>query len=77
MTARKPKKASFQTGASGGDGASLRLYASSNQDMISLNYQPIGNGLIGDDELFRSLGIIWINDLKTHLSGTEKENHRG
>jgi hypothetical protein len=77
MTARKPKKAPFETGAAGGDGASLRLYASSNQDMISLNVQPVGTGLIGDDDLFRSLGIIWFNDLKTHLSGTEKGNHRG
>jgi hypothetical protein len=77
MTARKSKKSQFQAGAVGGDGASLRLYASSNQDMISLSYQPTGSGLIGDDELFKSLGIVWINDLKTHLSGTEKDNHRG
>ena len=77
MAAKQSKKAQFQVGAIGGDGASLHLYASSNQDMISLSYQPNGSGLIGDNELFKSLGIYWINDLKTHLLGTEKDNHRG
>ena len=77
MAAKQSKKTKFQVGAIGGDGASLHLYASSNQDMISLSYQPTGSGLIGDNELFKSLGIFWIDDLKTHLSGTEKDNHRG
>ena len=77
MAAKQSKQTQFQAGAIGGDGASLHLYASSNQDMISLSYQSSGSGLIGDNELFKSLGIFWIDDLKTHLSGTEKDNHRG
>lgn len=77
MTAKKSKPAQFQAGALGGDGVSLRLYASSNQDMISLSYQPTGSSLIGDNDLFRSLGIYWIDDLKAHLQGSEKDNHRG
>ena len=77
MAAKQSKQTQFQAGAIGGDGASLHLYASSNQDMISLSYQSSGSGLIGDNELFESLGIFWINDLKTHLSGTEKDNHCG
>jgi len=64
-------------GAPGGDGASLHLYASSNQDMISLNVEPNGSARIASYDLFNGLGIYWINDLKAHLSGTEKENHRG
>jgi len=64
-------------GAIGGDGASLRLYASSNQDMISLSVEPNGSERIEPYELFNGLGIYWIDDLKAHLSGTEKENHCG
>lgn len=77
MTAKQSKPTQFQAGASGSDGASLHLYASSNQDMISLSYESSGSGLIGDNELFKSLGIFWIDDLKTHLLGTEKDNHCG
>ncbi|MEO8607863.1 MAG: hypothetical protein ABI690_08285 [Chloroflexota bacterium] len=77
MTAKQSKQTKFQAGAIGGDGASLHLYASSNQDMISLSYESNGGELIGDNELFKSLGIFWINDLKTHLLGTEKDNHCG
>jgi hypothetical protein len=80
MAAKRAKNAE-QTrpifGAIGGDGASLHLYASSNQDMISLSVEPNGSGRFEPFELFNSLGIYWINDLKAHLSGTEKENHRG
>jgi hypothetical protein len=74
--AKQPKSTQKPSGAIGGDGASLRLYASSNQDMISLSYEPNGNGLIDDTDLFNRLGIYWIDDLKAHLQGTEKENHR-
>ena len=77
MTAKKSRQTQVQAGALGGDGASLHLYASSNQDMISLSYESNGSGLIGDNELFKSLGIFWIDDLKTHLLGTEKDNHCG
>jgi len=75
--AKQPKQATSLSGAIEGDGASLRLYASSNQDMISLSYEPNGSRLMEADELFNRLGIYWIDDLKAHLSGTEKENHRG
>jgi hypothetical protein len=80
MAAKRAKKAEqtrLTFGAIGGDGASLHLYASSNQDMISLSVEPNGSGRFEPFELFNSLGIYWINDLKAHLSGTEKENHRG
>ena len=77
MAAKQSKQTQFQAGAIGGDGASLHLYASSNQDMISLSYETNGNGLIESNEPFSGLGIYWINDLKAHLLGTEKENNRG
>lgn len=77
MTARHSKPGKLPARALGGDGASLRLYASSNQDMISLSYETNGSGLIEANDLFSGLGIYWINDLKAHLLGTEKENHRG
>jgi hypothetical protein len=77
MADKQSKQTKVQAGALGGDGVSLRLYASSNQDMISLSYESNGSGLIGDNELFKSLGIFWIDDLKTHLLGTEKDNHCG
>ena len=77
MTVINSQQGESPAGAFGGDGASLRLYASSNQDMISLNYETNGNGLIEANEPVSGLGIYWINDLKAHLLGTEKENHCG
>ena len=77
MTAKHSQPGKSPAGAFGGDGVSLRLYASSNQDMISLSYETNGSGLIEANELFKGLGIYWINDLKTHLLETKKENHRG
>lgn len=77
MAAKSFQPGTLQFGAIGGDGASLHLYASSNQDIISLSYEPTGSGLFEANELFYGLGIYWIDDLKAHLSGTEKENHRG
>jgi hypothetical protein len=77
MTASDSQQGKSTAGAFGGDGASLRLYASSNQDMISLNYETNGNGRIASDEPFSGLGIYWINDLKAHLLETKEEKHCG
>ena len=77
MTASDSQQGKSPAGAFGSDGASLRLYASSNQDMISLSYETNGNGLIESSEPFSGLGIIWINDLKAHLLETKEEKHCG
>ncbi len=77
MTVSNSQQGRSPAGAFGSDGASLRLYASSNQDMISLSYEMNGSGLIESNEPFSGLGICWVNDLKSHLLGTEKENHCG
>jgi hypothetical protein len=77
MTVINSQQGESPAGAFGGDGASLRLYASSNQDMISLNYETNASGLVEANEPFSGLGIYWINDLKAHLLGTEKENNCG
>ena len=77
MTASDSQQRKSPAGAFGSDGASLRLYASSNQDMISLSYETNGNGLIESSETFTGLGIIWINDLKAHLLETKEEKDCG
>lgn len=76
MAAKQADQATL-SGTIGGDGASLRRYASSNQDMISLSYEPTGRGLSDGCEIFNGLGICWMDDLKAHLQATEKENHLG